>query len=253
MGTHVVSQKRGHGGPAYRTPGHRFFGKIAYSAARPEEKEGCIRGQVVEFVDDPGRSAIIACVLLENGEMENILAPEGMKIGDIIEFGKSAKIGIGSIAPLGMIPEGMPVFNLEIIPGDGGKLIRASGSVGYVVSHDEETNQVGVRLASKKVKIFYPDCRATIGVACGGGHLEKPFRKAGNKFYHMHARNKRYPITRGTAMNAYDHPHGGRSYGTPSTVSRTAPPGLKVGLIAARRTGRKRGKIKSAEEMQKQG
>ena len=87
-----------------------------------------------------------------------------------------------------------------------------------------------------------PRCRATVGIAAGGGRTEKPFKKAGYKFYAVRMRATLWPHVRGTAMSAYDHPHGGRSFGKPTAVSRNAPPGRKVGLIAARRTGRRKGK-----------
>ncbi|MGC8851413.1 MAG: 50S ribosomal protein L2 [Candidatus Micrarchaeia archaeon] len=248
MGTHIIAQKRGKGSPAYRSPGHRFYGDVAYSAPYPQEKEGALRGEVIAFVDDPGRTPLLAEVLLENGKKETVIAAEGLKIGDEVFFGKNAKLAIGCVIPLASAPEGTPVFNIELTPGDGGKLARAAGAVAYVVSHDEETGMVGVKLASRKVKLFSPECRATVGVACGGGRLEKPFKKAGKRFHALKARNQLYPVTRGTAMSAYDHPHGGRSYGTPSQVSRNAPPGMKTGLIAARRTGRKRGKTRPTEQ-----
>jgi large subunit ribosomal protein L8e len=89
-------------------------------------------------------------------------------------------------------------------------------------------------------------CRACLGVVAGGGRLEKPFLKAGNVWHRYTAKRKAWPVVRGVAMNPVDHPHAGGAHqhiGKPGTVSRNTRPGQKVGLIAARRTGRRRGTI----------
>jgi large subunit ribosomal protein L2 len=95
-------------------------------------------------------------------------------------------------------------------------------------------------MPSGELKQFNPSSRATIGIVAGGGRIEKPFLKAGKKFHHLRAKGRKYPRVSGNHMNAASHPHGGGS-GT-KTVSRNAPPGAKVGLIAARQSGRKRGR-----------
>jgi len=242
MGTRLMQQKRGKGGPAYRSPGHRFFGNISYDRPTQDELEGVMRGQVTEFIDDPGRSPLLVEILLENGKKIYTIAAEGLKVGDLVEFGKDARLGIGCLKPLNAVPDGTPIFNLEVVPGDGGRIARVAGASAKVVGRDEDTGRVSVQLASKALKELPGACRATIGIACGGGRLEKPFKKAGNKFYAMRAVNREYPIVRRTAMSAYDHPHGGRSFGKSSTRSHNAPPGKKCGQIGARRTGRRRGK-----------
>ena len=92
------------------------------------------------------------------------------------------------------------------------------------------------------MKPFDEKCLATIGVAAGGGRTDKPFVKAGAKFYRERAKGKRWPVVRGVAMNAIAHPHGGSQHhaGKSTTVKRSASPGRKVGHIAAKRTGRKK-------------
>lgn len=248
MGTKLTNQKRGHGGPSYRVPGHRFFGHVTYAGFK-----GALMGQVTGFVDDPAHSALLMEVLLENGRKAYSIAPEGIAKGDVVGLGGDARVRVGSVMPVSKIPDGTPIFNIELSPGDGGKMSRSSGTACYIVSHDEESGRVIIRTPSKNVKVLEPGCLATVGVACGGGRLEKPFKKAGSKFHAMHARNKYYPKVRGTAMSAYDHPHGGKSLGKPSTVARGTPPGRKVGHIAARRTGRRRGKIVEEEEVKTNG
>jgi len=170
-----------------------------------------------------------------------MLAAEGLKVGDTVSCGRGAEIKAGNIIPLSDIPEGTLVYNIENSPGDGGKFCRASGTFARVLS--KFTDKVVVELPSKKQKAFQNNCRASIGIIAGGGRTEKPFLKAGNKYYAMRARNKLWPIVCGQSMNAVDHPHGGsrsskKNY--PYTVSRNAPPGAKVGAIAAKRTGRKK-------------
>ena len=170
-----------------------------------------------------------------------ILATEGTEVGREIKFtenkGDCAK---GNILPVGTIPEGYPIYNIEITPGDGGKLVRAGGSGATVVSHDSK--KTVVKLPSGQFKTIDSSCRATVGIAAGGGRKDKPFLKAGKKFHARRKKGKQYPVVRGVAMNAVNHPHGGGGHqhvGGPSTVSRGAPPGRKVGNIAAKRTGRR--------------
>ncbi|MFH0922897.1 MAG: 50S ribosomal protein L2 [Candidatus Micrarchaeota archaeon] len=240
MGTHLTQQKRGHGGPSYRSPGHRFFGHISYVLPKKT-----MRGQVMRFIDDPGRRTLLAEILLEDGSKIYSLAAEGLLVGAEVSVGPEAQATLGSITRLNNIPEGTPIFNLELTPGDGGRVSRSSGAVSYRLAQDEDSQKVTVQLSSKEIRELKPNCYATIGVAAGGGSKEKPFLKAGTKSHVMHALNRYYPHVRGRAMSAYDHPYGGKTGGKPTTVSRGTPPGRKAGHIAARRTGRSAGKKKS--------
>lgn len=132
------------------------------------------------------------------------------------------------------------VCNVELRPGDGGRIARSSGSFATVVSHSD--NKTTLKLPSKRNVEIYKNCRAMIGIVSGGGRKEKPFLKAGEKFYAKKAKGQVYPETKGVKMAAASHPHGGgrhRRPGSSTTVSRHAPPGAKVGLIAARNSGRR--------------
>lgn len=244
MGKMLIHQKRGKGLPAFKSPGHRFLGDVRYPHWLYSRKEDA---QVVELLDDPGRSVLLARLLFRDGVECDAPAPEGIALGDKVAVGEG-RVAVGSILPLSQVPDGMPVFNLELVPRDGGRIARSSGSVCYVVSHDEDTGAVSVLLPSKKTVVLSSKCLATVGIACGGERVEKPFMKAGAHYYAMKARNKYYPKTRGSAMSAYDHPHGGKSMGTPSTVARGAPHGAKVGLIAARQSGRKKTRRETAKK-----
>ena len=236
MGKRLIQQRRGRTKSKFNAPSHRFKGKIKYSQ-KFEETEGVI----IDILHDPGRTTPIANVKLKNNRIISILAPEGIKNGDKIKFTENKnEIVSGNVLPIGRIPEGVPVYNIELSPGDGGKLVRAGGSNASVVSHDR-ANTV-IQLPSGQFKTINSSCRATIGIAAGGGRKDKPFLKAGKKYYSYKKRGKQYPIVRGVAMCAVNHPHGGGGHqhvGKPSTVKRGAPPGRKVGSLSAKRTGRK--------------
>lgn len=241
MGKRLKTQRRGRGTPTYKSASHRFKGKIAYRSYDKIEKEGYLKGKVQDIIHDPGRSAPLAQVKYENGEKSLILAPESIKINDEIVCGISAPIKAGNSLPLAEIPEGTPIYNLENNPGDGGKLVRSSGTYASLITHD--VDKAVVELPSGELKAFNPLCRATVGVVAGGGRKEKPFLKAGKKHHALKAKGKKSVTVRGVAMNAVNHPHGGGNRqhpGRPTTISRHAPPGRKVGSIAARRTGKRR-------------
>jgi large subunit ribosomal protein L2 len=237
MGKRLISQNRGAGTPTYRAPSHKY--KAALKHPRVDE-EGTLLGTVVEITHDPARSAPVVKVSFENGEERLILAPEGIAVGDEIACGISAEIKPGNILPLAEIPEGIPVCNIESKPNDGGHFARASGTYATVVSHDR--GKTVVQMPSGEMKWLNPKCRATIGIVAGGGRVDRPFLKAGKKYHKMKTRAAKYPRVSGIAMNAIDHPYGGgnrKHPGKPTTVGRNAPPGRKVGQIAARRTGKR--------------
>ena len=232
MGKRLIQQRRGRFRGRYNVPSHKFRGDVSYI----NEKE--MRGVVEEIVHDPGRTSPVARVRLENNRETLMLATEGMQVGHAVRFTENREVEMGNVLPLGLIPEGYPVYNIELVPGDGGKLVRAGGSNAAVVSHDAK--QTTIRLPSGQFKTVVSSCRATIGLPAGGGRKDKPFLKAGKKYFQFRRKGKQYPVVRGIAMNAVAHPHGGGSHqhvGKPSTVSRGAPPGRKVGNIAAKRTG----------------
>jgi large subunit ribosomal protein L2 len=170
-----------------------------------------------------------------------MLATEGTQAGREIVFSDSkADCELGNVISIGAIPEGFPIYNIEIVPGDGGKLVRAGGSGATVVSHDAKTTVI--RLPSGQFKTLDSSCRATIGIPAGGGRKDKPFLKAGKKYLARRKKGKQYPVVRGVAMNVGMHPHGGGSHqhvGQQSSIARGASPGRKVGNIAPKRSGRK--------------
>jgi large subunit ribosomal protein L2 len=234
MGKSLIQQKRGKGSPRYKAPSFRYKGK-AYVTNKNTS------GEITDILHCPGHSAPLAQLKYENGEGGLILAPEGIKVGDIISIGDKVKIRTGNVLPLKNIPEGTTIYNIESSPGDGGKFVRTSGLAAKIITKFKD--RVVVQLPSSKKRNFNPECRAIIGIIAGSGRPEKPFLKAGNKFYSMKAKNKLYPIVSGTSMNAVSHPFGGTSSATkgrPTQAKRSTPPGRKVGKIAPKSTGKKK-------------
>ncbi len=238
MGSKTISQKRGRGGPAYRTPKHRFISNAKY----PSLDGTKMRGEIIEFVQDPSKDAILAKILMEDKRVIYLLAAEGVRIGQILQMGRDAELNLGNVTTLESVPDSALVFNVEFQPSDGGKIARTSGAFATVVSHDEEKGTVEVKLASKRTILLNKECIVTLGIVSGGGRTEKPLKKAGTAHMKWHSRNKYWPVVRGTAMNPADHPHGGRSMGKSTMRKRGTPPGKYVGHRAASRVGRKQGK-----------
>ncbi len=239
MGRNLIQQRRGRGTARFRAPSFRYKGKIEY---RQHDKDKTLTGTVRDFVQCQGHSVPLAEVRFEDGVNELLLAPEGLRVGDTVAIGAEAPVKPGNALPLKKCPEGTLVFNIENTPGDGGKFVRSSGTFARVVA--KLNNAVIVALPSKKEKVFHPNCFATVGVCAGGGRTDKPLLKAGTHHHKKRTKNKFYPKVRAVAKNAQDHPFGGsRSLrkGRPTVAPRNAPPGRKVGMIRARRTGRKKG------------
>ncbi|MCS7386558.1 MAG: 50S ribosomal protein L2 [archaeon GB-1867-005] len=240
MGKRLLVQRKGRGGSVFRSPSWKRVGDVKYLPPSSEEMESVVTGRVEALLHDPGRGAPVALVKFEDGTKQLILAPEGLAVGQIIAKGVNAPLEVGNIIPIGKIPEGTQICNVEARPGDGGKFARSSGSYATVIA--QAPDRTIIRLPSGKLKSLNPKCRATIGVVAGGGRTEKPFVKAGTKYYRVKVKAWKWPVVRGKAMVAASHPHGGGQHPTGSTpVPRTAPPGQKVGHIAPRKTGRKKG------------
>ncbi|MBI4363050.1 MAG: 50S ribosomal protein L2 [Euryarchaeota archaeon] len=234
MGKRIISQRRGRGTHTYRAPSHHFKADIQHPSARE------LQGTVVRLLHDPARTSPIAEVRLSTGKSLYTLAPEGLQVGARLAWGSEVPLESGNTLSLSQIPEGTSMFNVELYPGDGGRFARAGGTHALLVSH--EGSRAAVQLPSKVIRWLDGRCRATLGVVAGGGRLEKPLLKAGNAYYKANAKARKWPRVRGIAGNPVDHPFGGGRHqhtGKPKTVGRGAPPGRKVGSIAARRTGRK--------------
>ncbi|MDD5417960.1 MAG: 50S ribosomal protein L2 [Candidatus Nanoarchaeia archaeon] len=242
MPKRLIQQRRGKGSPTFKAPSHKFSVISKYRTYDDTEKTSKLSGTVVDLVHVRGKNAPVAVVKYETGEIMNVIAHEGMFVGQKVEIGHDASIAKGNILPLGRVPEGTEISNIELIPGDGGKIVKSAGNKATVVSRDDK--KVMIMLPSRKLKKFDLKSRAMVGIIAGGGATEKPLLKAGKSYHAMKNKAKVWPVVAGTAMNAINHPHGGggRKKKKRKTVSRHSPPGTKVGSIAPKRTGRKKKK-----------
>lgn len=238
MGKSLIQQKRGKGSPRYRAPSFRYHGMAKFAASKENE---IVKAEITDILHSSGHSAPLMELKYNDGKISVLQAPEGVKVGDEIESGENAETKVGNILALKNIPEGTVIYNIESNPGDGGKFVRSSGAFAKIITKMED--RIVVELPSSKRRMFLPQCRAIVGIAAGGGRTEKPFLKAGSKYFKMKAKNKMWPNVSGTSMNSVSHPFGGRSShakGIPTQSSRSAPPGRKVGKIAPKRTGRRK-------------
>lgn len=237
MGKRIRVQRRGRGTSVFRSATHKRAAPVRYPVTWSSGRS--LAGEIESLLHDPGRGAPIASVRLENDVTFFNVAPEGAYEGQRLEVGEGVPAKLGAVLALSQVPEGTLVYNIERLPGDGGKFVRSSGGYATVISHTP--NQTVVKMTSGKTVYLDSRCRCTVGVVAAGGRTEKPFVKAGERFRLMKAKGHKYPLVRGVSMIAAVHPHGGGRHkhpGKPMTVGRGTPPGRKIGLIAARQTGR---------------
>ena len=172
---------------------------------------------------DPNRTAHIALVQYEDGEKRYILAPHGLKVGDIIVSGETADIKTGNCLPIANIPLGTIIHNIELYPGRGGQLVRSAGGFAQLMAKEGAAAQV--RLPSGEVHYIKMGCRATIGQVSNIDSENVNRGKAG-KTRHLGIR----PTVRGSVMNPCDHPHGGGEgkspIGRPGPVTPWGKPAL---------------------------
>jgi len=186
------------------------------------DKDG-VPGKVAAIEYDPNRTANIALIHYADGEKRYILAPNKLKVGDIIESGENADIKVGNALPLRKIPVGTTIHNIELIPGKGGQLVRSAGAEAQLMGKEGKYAQI--RLPSGEFRLVLLECRATIGQVGNLDHENVTLGKAG-KSRHLGRR----PSVRGSAMNPVDHPHGGGEgrapIGRPSPVTPWGKPTL---------------------------
>ncbi len=161
-----------------------------------------VPAKVFSIEYDPNRSARIALLQYADGEKRYILAPVGIRVGDTLMSGPTAEIRAGNALPLRNIPLGTQVHNVELNPGQGGKMVRSAGASAQVLAKVGE--EVQLRMPSGEVRIVRMDCMATLGQVGNVDHQNITIGKAGRNRY----LGKR-PTVRGSVMNPRDHPHGG--------------------------------------------
>lgn len=173
-----------------------------------------ILGRVASIEYDPNRTANIALINYRDGEKRYILAPEGLMIGQDIVAGETADIKVGNALPLGNIPVGTVIHNVELRPGKGGELARSAGSKAQIIGREDK--YVMVRLTSGEQRLILKTCYATIGEVGNSDYELVSLGKAG-RTRHMGIR----PTVRGSVMNPNDHPHGGGEGRAP--IGRSGP------------------------------
>jgi large subunit ribosomal protein L2 len=195
-----------------KSSGRNFSGKITVRHQGGREKRflrhidwkrsSALSAKVASIEYDPNRTADIALLVYGNGVKDYILAPQGLKVGDVIVASETAEIKVGNCLPLKNIPIGIQIHNLEITPGKGAQMVRSAGNSATVQSKEGEL--VSVKLPSGEIRVFKGSCKATIGSLTNEHHKEEILGKAG-RARHMGIR----PTVRGVAQDPRSHPHGG--------------------------------------------
>lgn len=165
---------------------------------------------------DPNRSANISLVVYKDGEKRYILSPKNISLGQEIISGDNVDIKIGNVLPMGNMPEGTVIHNIEMLPGAGGQIARSAGNSAQILGQSEDGKYVILKLKSGEVRRILAKCRATIGEVGNEEHLLVTWGKAGRS-RHRGIR----PTVRGSVMNPNDHPHGGGEGKQP--IGRKAP------------------------------
>ena len=231
------------------TARHRGGGaKRRYRVIDFKRRKDGVPAKVATIEYDPNRTTYIALLHYADGAKAYILAPQGVKVGDTLESGEGADIRPGNALPLRAIPTGTVVHNVEMVPGQGGKLGRSAGGAIQVAA--KEGAMVTLRLPSSEMRMVRADCRATVGTLSNSEHQNVKVGKAGRSRH----KGKR-PQSRGIAMNPVDHPHGGGEahkgpgghpktpWGKPTLGYRTRKKGKASDamIVRGRRRGKKRG------------
>ncbi|MFL5819639.1 MAG: 50S ribosomal protein L2 [Solirubrobacteraceae bacterium] len=220
----------------------RLYRKIDFK----RRKDG-VPARVASIEYDPNRSAYIALLHYADGEKRYILAPQRLRVGATVSSGPRAEVSVGNCLPLGNMPIGTVVHNVELEPGRGGQLGRAAGTGIQLMA--KEGGMATLRLPSGEMRMVQGGCRATVGTIGNADHQNVKIGKAGRR-RHLGVR----PQTRGTAMNPVDHPHGGGEgsttagrhpvtpWGVPTLGYRTRKKGKRSDryIVRGRRRGKKR-------------
>jgi large subunit ribosomal protein L2 len=173
-----------------------------------------IPAKVAAIEYDPNRNARLALLFYSDGEKRYILHPKGLAVGTTIISGETVPIEVGNCMPLGNMPLGTSVHNVELVPGKGGQIVRAAGATAQVVA--KEGNYVSLRLPSTEVRMVRRECYATIGQVGNVEARNISLGKAGRTRW-----KGRRPEVRGSVMNPVDHPHGGGEGRAP--IGRSGP------------------------------
>lgn len=201
--TKGLSQKAGRGASGRISVRRRSGGhKKRYREIDFKRNKYGVPGRVATIEYDPNRSANIALVNYVDGEKRYIIAPQGLKVGMMVQSGVGAPLEVGNSLPLKDIPLGMSVHNVELQKGRGGQLVRSAGGSALIAAKDGD--YVTLKLPSGEMRMVFNECIATIGEVGNEDHMNVSLGKAGRSRW-----LGRRPKVRGVVMNPVDHPHGG--------------------------------------------
>ena len=211
--------------PMRKTSGRNSYGRITvrhhgggqrrkYRVIDFKRNKLDMSATVLSLEYDPNRSSFIALVQYEDGEKRYIIAPNGLKVGDVVSAGTGSDIKPGNALPLISIPVGTFIHNIELYPGKGAQLVRSAGNMAQLMGR--EGSKVLIRLPSGEMRYVPSECMATVGQVGNIDHENVHIGKAGRK-RNMGVR----PHVRGSVMNPCDHPHGGGEGKSP--VGRPSP------------------------------
>jgi large subunit ribosomal protein L2 len=182
---------------------HRGGGhKRRYREIDFRRDKNSISAKVAEIEYDPNRSSRIALLHYSDGDKRYIIAPVGLKVGDVVASGADVEMNVGNATSLRRIPAGVAIHNIELVPGKGGQLVRGAGGAAYISSKEGE--YALLRLPSGEHRLVNLDCQATLGQVGNIEHRAICYGKAGRIRW-----MRRRPQVRGVAMNPVDHPLGG--------------------------------------------
>ncbi len=197
----------------YKTGGRNNTGRITtrhiggghkqlYRVVDFKRKKDGVKARVIALEYDPNRGARLALIQYEDGEKRYIIAPQGLTVGMTVESGDKAEISVGNALPLGLIPPGTVVHNIELTPGRGGQIARGAGVGAQVMAR--EGDRAFVKLPSNEIRLIHIACRATVGMVGNADRSNIVIGSAGRN-RHLGIR----PTVRGIVMNPVDHPMGG--------------------------------------------
>jgi len=240
MGKRITQQARGKGSFTFRVRKKAYKHRINYPALKTEGK-----AKIVKLFNSSGHSAPLAKIEVGEKDKKQIFiipAADGVYEGQEIWIGKrpdNKSVEKGDIIVLKDISQGTKVFNIESIPGNGGRYLRSSGSSGIVMNKEKEKVEIVIR--RRRIKL-HENCRAVIGIVAGDGRKMKPLIKAGKRHHIMKSVGRKWHRTSAVKVNAVDHPFGsGRGKRIKSKIAkRNSSPGLKVGHIRPKRTGKRK-------------
>ena len=182
----------------FRGGGH----KQSYRLVDFKRRKFDVPATVERLEYDPNRTAFIALIKYEDGELAYILAPQRLKVGDVVIAGARVDIKPGNAMPLAAMPVGTIIHNIELKIGAGGKLVRSAGTFAQLVGKDQGYAQI--KLGSGELRVVRAECMATVGAVSNADHQNEQIGKAGRSRW-----LGRRPHNRGVVMNPVDHPHGG--------------------------------------------